>query len=192
MASQDLTTLPRVKAHLGIKDTDTNSDSILTWLITAASQWVIKQLGDRPIKSADYTDFFDGDGSRSLTLRHAPVTAVSRVQVDDDDPIPARATVTGEGYVEDNGRLKLTPQYAFTPGIKNVEVRYTAGYATVPEDLEQAVVMWVAELHRGRDRTGLASRSSPQGDTLSFRPDAVPVYVDLTMQSYKRLLGVPQ
>ncbi len=191
MAAQDLTTTARVKLFLGIKDSDAGADAVLSWLVTACSSWLIRQLGNRPIKSQAFIDKFNGEGGQSLTLAHAPVTGVTYVKVDGVE-VPARASVTGEGYVLDNGRIVLTPTYVLTPGILNVEVSYTAGWDPVPEDIEQAVVMWVAELHRARDRVGLSSRSNPSGDSLTFKPDSVPVYVSLTIDSYKRVMGVPQ
>lgn len=191
MAAQDLTTTARVKTHLGIKDTDTGADTLLGWLVTACSSWLIRQLGNRPIKSATFIEQFSGTGERGLTLAHGPVTAVNFVKVD-GDPIPVRPSVVDDGYVIDNGRIVLTAGYVFTPGVLNVEVSYIAGWSAVPEDIEQSVVLWVCELFRARDRVGLASRTVPSGETVSFKPDTIPVYVEMTLDSYRRVLGVPQ
>jgi hypothetical protein len=197
MAANDLTNMQRVKDHLGIKDA--NADAVITWLVTACSQWMLSQMS-RNIKQATYRERYHGDDGDNMTLKHQPVTAIvpiaemtTGLRIDGQD-IPAQAApqygVAPDGFLLYNGRIYLAGQYHFNEGKGNVEVNYTAGYASVPEDIEQATTMWVAEVFRGRDRAGLASRTVPSGESVTFRPDQVPVYVQMTIDTYKRLLGV--
>ena len=185
--ADDLTTVARVKSHLGIADTVV--DTLLQTIITAASRWMLSQM-KRNIRLQTYTETFNGDGTIGITLTHGPVTTITSVTVD-GETITARATVADIGYVLQNDRLYLVG-YSFPEGIANVVVVYTAGYTTVPEDLDQACVELVSLIYRSRDRKGMLSRSDTTGSSVSFAPEAVPFITDLTMDAYRRVLGVPQ
>lgn len=192
MAAIDLTTVASVKQYLGIKNTDTTADTLLTWLVTAVSKWILTQLG-RDIQQTTYTEVVNGDDTQSLTLANQPVVSVLDPGgvVVNGDVIPKRVTtLPGDtGWVLLNGRLLLVGYY-FVWGFGNCQITYTAGYATVPEDLAQATIHMVGEVYRGRDRHGLSSRTVPQGETLTFRPDAIPFFISYVIDSYKRVLGV--
>jgi len=183
----DLTTVAKVKSHLGIADAVV--DPLLQNIITAASRWMLSQM-KRNIRSQTYTEVFNGDGTYGITLTHGPVKSITSVSVD-GETISARATVTGTGYVLQNDRLCLVG-YSFPEGTANVTVVYVAGYDTVPEDLDQACVELVSLIYRSRDRKGMLSRSDTTGSSISFAPEAVPFITDLTMDAYRRVLGVPQ
>ncbi len=183
----DLTTTQRVKTHLGIKDADTNADALITWLVTAVSKWFLGQVG-RPILAGSDTLTFDGDGDDSITLPQQPVTGVTSVTVN-DEPIPVRPGTGQAGYVLANGRVKLDG-YVFLEGIANCVIVYSYGAATIPEDVEQAVVQQVAEVYRARDRAGISSRTVPSGETITFRPDQITFFVQTTIDAYKRVGGV--
>lgn len=191
MAAQDLTTLVKVKQNLGIKDTDVGGDATLSWLITALSTWMLRALG-RNLLQAPYTDLINGDNTFSVTLAEQPVVSVvdpNGVYID-GGAIPKRPTVLDTGWVLVNGRVHLVG-YTFTRGVANVTISYTAGYATIPEDIEQAVVHFVGEVYRLPPRYGLASRgSSASGDVTSFKPADVPVYVQWVIDTYRRVAGV--
>ena len=62
------------------------------------------------------------------------------------------------GYRFDERFLYLTG-YCFWPGVANVNVAYVAGYATVPPELEQAVIELIAAKYRERERIGHQSKS---------------------------------
>jgi hypothetical protein len=74
----------------------------------------------------------------------------------------------------------------FPPGINNFRVQYTAGYTTIPEAVQQATAMWVAQLFYEAQRDPhLASQSLP--GSVSQRWDTTDVTaVKALLKPYRR------
>jgi hypothetical protein len=186
MATGDLTTLEKVRAHIGT-DVDARVDATLAALISSSSAWVVSQLG-RNILSATYTETRDGDGSRRLLLKNFPVSSVTSLSVD-GVTIPARASLSDDGYVLRSDGLDLVG-YVFARGVQNVSIVYVAGYSATPADLEQAVNEHVALRYRDRGREGLGS-AALAGDSASFvgNGGGTLAYIHSVLDTY-RLPGV--
>jgi hypothetical protein len=211
MATGDLTTIAAVKDYLEIAPTDGSVDALLARLIAESSQAFVNDC-NRQILSKTYTDEFSGsdlqppwartmpwggvpggmlyrDPNRAgngLTLRNYPVISVASLTVD-NTAIPSRdpLDVTAEGWVLVGDRIQLSGwQYLFTRGLSNLVVVYTAGYATVPPDVEGAVIRRCAfELRRRRH---LGQKSLGVGrETVTFG-DEVPGWED-TVANYRRV-----
>lgn len=81
----------------------------------------------------------------------------------------AADTASEYTYDYDTGRLSIDPSWwaqwpmdrgVMPDAVKSVLVEYTAGYATVPDDIEQACIEVAAMMYRDRRRdSGLASES---------------------------------
>ena len=184
MAAGDLTTADKVRDYLGLGTVE--ADAKLAALVTSSSAWVCQQLGGVPVLSATHTaELYDGDGTQALALRYGPVISVSSLLVN-GEAVPARATVDGTGYTIDRGTLRLWG-YWLTRGTQNVSVTYVAGYATVPADLEQAVIEHVALRYRDADRQGLTSASGG-GDAVAFNPSAALAYINGVLDTYRTLV----
>lgn len=153
----DLTTKEKVRTQLGMDESATDADPILSQLITSSSAWVERRLGQE-VLTRTVTETRDGDWTAEIQLQQFPVTAVTSVTVD-GEAIPARATVDGEGWVLDGRRICLTGYTFDATYPQNVVIVYTAGYATCPSDLEQAVIEHVALRYRDRRRSGLSAES---------------------------------
>lgn len=146
----DLATLFAVKNWLGV--TSAADDVLLGSLITAASRAIYAYLGRSAILPAAYSEWYDGRGFYSLTLRRWPVISVASV-VADGLSIPAAPVTplaTGSyqspGFLlrpwdgQPPGRLGVVTlnRYRFRRGQNNIGVAYSAGYqvsgeaATVP------------------------------------------------------------
>lgn len=143
MAAGDLTTVNKVRTHLGIASSD--ADAVLQTFVTASSRWMLSQV-DRPILSATYTETHDGDDSTRILLDQCPAVAdeppvtVTSVTVD-GAAIPQRAAVTAQNPTPDgwvlNGHGVDLIGYRFTRGTRNVSIVYSTGYeasdsATIP------------------------------------------------------------
>lgn len=152
MAANDLTTVQNVQEFLDIKNT--NDVSMLGRLITAVSV-SFERYADRTFKTSSYIHTFDGNGALRQVLREYPVTAVSSVLINGVS-IPQAATVLNSGYRYDQRSVILTG-YSFTQGFQNVVIAYTAGFTSIPLDLEQACIEQVAYLYRLRKRLGESS-----------------------------------
>lgn len=181
-----LTTLAKVKQYLGIATDDTSDDDLLTRLINAASM-AIEVYCSRTFLSAAYTETRDGTGTRKMTMRNFPVTAVASVFVD-GQAVPARLSPLSNGYTFDDLKVALTG-YVFTSGMGNVTVTYTAGFASVPYDIEQACIEAVSLRYKAKDRLGVNSKSLA-GESISFTNDDFPDYVTRVLRQYQ-MVGIP-
>ena len=182
MAATDLTTLPNVKAWLQVNGT--SDDALLTRLITATSDYITQWL-NRQLLSGPVTDVRNGDGGRRMFLSEYPVTAVSSVTVGAIS-IPASTGYGSAGYLFDDRGVTLTG-YRFDRDIKNVTINYTAGYATVPLELEQACIELISLRYRERDRIGHTSKSI-QGETTAFMVKDMPPSVLTILNNYKKVV----
>lgn len=182
-----LVTLATVKGYLpSVSAGDGQWDDLLARLISATSIQFEGEAG-RTLASAAATEVYDGDGSQSLTLRRWPVSAVTSVTVN-GTVIPTRATVTGDGWVlGPDDRLYLSG-YFFTYGLQNVSIVYTAGYSTVPADVQQAVCKMVALQFKDKDRIGQATRSIA-GESSTYADAPVLAYWRSVVDAYR--LPVP-
>ena len=146
MAAGDLTTLATVKDWLGIPSGDTSKDARLSRLITSSSARIVGWLG-RGILSASYSETYSGVGNARLGLRNYPVIAIASLTVDgvtvpaaSGSPPAGGYTVAHVGSPVVTGAFINLSGYCFTRGADNVAPVYTAGYATVPADIEQAAI----------------------------------------------------
>lgn len=161
-----LTNTTRVKRYLN--ESSSVNDEVLNELILSVSAamqaWMNRYILQRSITGEKH----DGTGRLDvLNLRDYPVIGISSVTVDDE-------ALAGADYeIELNpGQLYYTPdgEYAAWPaGRRNVVVSYSAGYATVPADLEHAAtVQVVAQFKRtahGGNRLG--ERQTTIGEAVS-------------------------
>lgn len=191
----DLTTLEAVKRYLKLDravpppENPFLHDAELTRLIAAVSKKVRTDAGRAlDVPAAARTEHHDGDGGTVLILDEYPVASVASVVVDGGTPIPVRPTPTDAGYVLADpaiGKIVLVG-YAFTRGVQNVAVTYSAGWATVPEDLEQAVIELVALAFTDEDHVGQSYRNVG-GEVVDFRGGAQLAHAREVVNSYRRI-----
>lgn len=167
----DLTTLANVKSWLGL--TSSTDDALLSRLITAASAY-IEQWTNRHFLSQQFSEVRDGTGGQVLMFADYPVTAVTSVSVNGQSISPS-PSFGQSGYSFTATALRLTGRW-FDQGLGNVQLTYTAGYASVPPEIEQACIELVALRYKERDRIGHQSKSLA-GETVTFMikdfPDSV-------------------
>lgn len=180
----DLTTLANVKQYLGIANA--GDDALLTSLVSRISANVQNWL-NRNILSAAYTETLDGNGGFALVFKNYPVTAVTSLTID-TLVIPLAANSTQSGFMWNADKIVLNG-YRFTRAMQNVVVSYAAGYATVPADLEEAVIELIGFAYKSRDRIGLASKGLA-GEQTNFITKDMPETVRTVLNQYKRLIPI--
>ena len=74
----------------------------------------------------------------------------------------------------------------FRRGLGNIAVTYTAGFASVPDDLAEAAIETVAYRYRERKRIGLTSQAIG-GETTSYRLADFPPMALTIINTYKRV-----
>jgi len=178
----DLTTLESFRAYAG--GASTADDALIGQLITAYSAAVTSLL-NRQILSGPAEIWRDGRDGQTLTLPEYPVTAVALLEID-GQAIPAQSGIGRPGYRFTDMQIILDG-YRFSCGHANVHVRFTAGYASVPADIEQAVNELVALRYKERDRIGHRSKSLA-GETVSFVTAALPDSAKAILAPYARVV----
>jgi hypothetical protein len=182
MTQGDLVSLADVKAYLG-GDLQSNDDAVLTRLISAASAFLVTACA-RPILERSYSDLYGGKGNGRLYLRHTPVTGVTSLSID-GSTVP-KAMAPGEPGWRLNGNVILLFGHWFHRGLVNVAVTYTAGYATPPADVAEAVMELVGLRYRGRDRLGKVSEGIGSMATTSYAQRDVSPFVASVIARYSR------
>jgi hypothetical protein len=189
MAYGDLTTLVDVKAWLktGQNAFPPTDDALLTRLITAASQYIQTWLG-RPLAQADYIETRDGTGGRRLQFAVIPVSAVLSLTIDGfpipPAPPPSPGTGLTPGYLFSPTELVLRGYY-FTQRAQNVQVSYTAGFASIPPDIAQACIELVALRYRERTRVGEVSKSFAGAETVSYSQKDMSAPIATLLERYR-------
>ena len=183
-----LTDLDTVKAWLATNGLafPATDDDLLTGLIQSVSGFIEAWL-NRTIASASYTFTGNGTGSRRLLLPNYPVSAVASLMVDGLAVLPS-AGFGLPGFAFDDLGLWLTGS-VFTRGVQNVSVAYTAGFATVPYELQQACIATVALRYRERERIGMASKAM-SGETTAYTIKDFPVEVATILKNYRKVVPI--
>jgi hypothetical protein len=137
-----LVILDDVKDVIGIDQAESAHDEKLERMINAAS-WFCNNYTHRKLKSRALTEYYNGDGTNTLLTNEYPITVLTSVYDD-------LARAYGADTLIDSGDLVIVPDDlaysivydggAFLPGLRNLKVTYTAGYTTVPWDLQEAAL----------------------------------------------------
>ncbi len=133
-----------VKTKSGIdaaSDIGLSSDSDLTTfietLLTQASKYIERYTGRSFETHSDVTEKHDGTGYETLRLQNYPVISVSSITVNGNE-------LSSDDYrIEKNtsdpnrnaGVLRRLDGYVFPKGNMNIEVTYSWGFSSVPEDI---------------------------------------------------------
>ncbi len=140
-----LTDVASVKESLGIPSSDTSQDNLIVRKINQATRMIEKFTGVR-FASTTYTDEeYDATNVDQLVLLQRPVITFSRFQarntvLNEDD----WTTIDTELYFVDEAAGVLDLLFAAVGRWNRYRVTYTAGYATIPEDIAEAAVTLVA------------------------------------------------
>lgn len=91
-----LTTLPALKAVLGLSDEDIGSDGILIQLINQASASVERALG-RKLRRSSYVEKRKGTGSQYLLVEHYPIVSVAYIKQAGEEIDPSLYDIATQG-----------------------------------------------------------------------------------------------
>jgi hypothetical protein len=116
-------------------------DDVKNQLFLDQASAFIEKYCDRTFASTTYTDEeYDGTQTQTLILKQWPVTSVTSVQYRDDIYSDSDFSTLDSQYYfrdEDPGTIRRIDG-VFEEGIHNWRVTYVAGYATIPDDLQEA------------------------------------------------------
>jgi hypothetical protein len=194
----DLTTLAKVKSFMTI--TTTGPDAVLSSLITACSDDFVRAIERTDFIGATYTEVRQGDGGNRMPLHHWPIASVASVTVAGVTVSPSANQIADGWYInadldpERRNQLWTAGAAVFTDNAP-VVVTYDAGYLavggnlglTLPTDVEQAVIDWVADRYQSRPGTGVQSQRLAGGEHVEYDKDSpMPDSVARVVCKYKR------
>ena len=183
MAAGDLTTLANAKEWLELDSSLTSDDALLARLISAASGF-IRIWCNRDFVRQPYVETRSGNGGRSIVLAQWPIVSVESLVID-GQPVPP-APANGAGYLISRSMVMLVG-YFFARGAANIQISYTAGYATIPPEIEDACIQLVGFRYRERSRIGKSSESMG-GETTAYQVRDVPAGVRTILDQYKMVV----
>ncbi len=158
-----------------------------------------------------YSETYDGSGTQRQPIRNWPIVSVASVTVN-GQTIPQSVNLNTAGWVVDGDAQFISLRGGFNPtaatfqnypyqrnygyaggfcaGIQNVEVAYTAGFATVPMDLEMAARKTVALNYKRRSWIGQRTQALAQGaGTVTFGTWEMDTDAQRTIAAYRRMTG---
>lgn len=147
-----LSTLSDVKVYLG--ETTSDNNTLIAALLAEAESVVTAHLGCN-IEAQDYTETINGNGFDMLPVRQSPVNSVSSVKISSTGDFANTSAVASTNLTYESCGIVRLRVSTFERGVKNVQVAYNAGYATVPKAIVEAVHMIVADrFQRARQLAG--------------------------------------
>lgn len=177
----DLTTLADVKQDAVI--TDTKSDDQLSRLITEVSTWFLNQINRGALIEAGYVERRNGTGGDQMVPKYYPLLAVAAIAVNGTS-IPASPDGVQSGFVFDDHSIYLIGS-CFTKGRQNVSLSYTAGYVTVPADVERAVIDQVIFTFRRLPKLGTMQQNLQGFSAPAFSQKDMAPGVATVINAYK-------
>lgn len=124
-------------------------------------------------------------------LRHWPIQQITSVTIDGNAVVASDGTADGFFYDENeepesrNTLYLVGSQYSFNRRAMAVVV-YDAGYDSVPEDIEQAVIEWVVFRYTSRQWIGQMSKHSVQGEAVQYSQSDMPASTKAVIERYSR------
>ena len=194
----DLTTIEDYKDFMGI--TSTKEDLKLTSLVTSASALVKSYCGRSFVDyvSSDKTEYITvEDDIYSIALEEFPVISITSVEerYSYSSDYVALTTANNEYYLDTktDSIVRTNGGYGYRnwpKGPGSVKVVYTAGYATMPQDLELAVFDIITYYHkseyRGYKMLAGAATNAP-GSTSQYRNVSFPDHIKRVLDLYKNV-----
>jgi len=177
----ELTTVDDFKTAFDIDTAE--HDTLIQRLITQLSAWCSTFCG-RDFVAGDHTEYYDGDGSRTLFLRNYPINSIASIYDDPDRNYNAEDLIDSGDieFYDDDGQVCLFNGIAFTNAKKNIKITYNAGYSTYPADLVNACENLVMADYIEH----IASINTAVSDEIIYKPDKLRTTANEILERYKK------
>lgn len=161
LLSYALTSLGDVKELLGIDSSDQSWDNLIRRKINQATE-MIEGWCNRRFKSTAYTaEMYDATQDNQLVLRNYPVIAFTSLSARDTTLNSGSfSVIDSDQYFVDTNAGVVDAVSSFWGQYDQWSVTYTAGYATIPSDLQEACATLAGYLtvNDPSQQTGVASK----------------------------------
>lgn len=175
------------KAYLKIPDAYTDDDDLIRFSINSATDFLESEtqrfLGPR----TGIVEYQDGRGQNVILLKQWPVNALTEIRIDNSSLFLADTVQPLADYalVDDNMAL-LRINSTFHRGYRNIKITYSAGYATVPSDLQEAALWTMFWKFKTRNAGDIGrTTQTKEGESTSYSQEA-PADVKNAIARYKR------
>lgn len=147
-------TLNDLKTFLGITGSD--KDSLLEMLINQATDY-IETRADRRFADTVYTEEkYDGTGQNEIVLKQFPVISFTKLEKNNaSDNSDSWEEVSGSDYWVDDAEGVVTKTTNFSKGKQNYRATYTAGYESIPYDLQFLAMSLISDMYNRRKNMGV-------------------------------------
>ncbi len=195
-----LTTVADVKESLGIASSNHQYDNLIIRKINQATAMIESYCG-RHFKQATYTDeLYNGSNIDQLVLKQRPLIIAA------DTPLTIKGrytplneadleTIDSELYFADAESAVIGLNFRLSGHWGRYAVTYTAGYATIPDDLAEAAASLAAYLVGNADSSLIGVTKKKEGQrevnysnnnvgTVSFDTIAANLGIDGILNSY--------
>ena len=186
----DLTTLESLKEWLPVPSTTTSDDATLSALISACSGDFLRATNRPDLLSATYNEVRQGDGGYRMVAYHWPIASIESLMIgslavpNSPDKIAAGFFVDEDIDPERVYNIYLN-KFHFTDGAV-VQINYTAGYVSVPPDIQQAVNDWVAFRYKQEPNLGQTESRSAEGESVEQSQVDAPANIRAVIERYMR------
>lgn len=143
-------TKAEIKELLGLDSNDDTYDDKIDNFIERIENTVVKNYNVS--YGSERTEYYDGDGTDTLIVKHRPIMSVSTLNDDPDQDYASGDDISSDDYTiyKESGIIVLD-NYSFTKSHRNVKITYKAGYNSddadyddVPVDLEWNITKIIA------------------------------------------------
>lgn len=196
LLSYALTTVADVKESMGIQSSDHSWDNIIIRKINQVTRQIEAYCGRRFLSTVYTNELYAGTNSNQIVLRNRPVIGSVTLGFRDtslnEDTFD---TVDTNLYFTDTNSGILDLDFRAVGAYGRYEVSYTAGYATIPEDLAEATATLTAYyvLNSDSSQVGLMEKREGQRQiryqpkTLTFEEIVAELGLDELINSYANL-----
>jgi hypothetical protein len=140
------------------------NDDLIYNLINEKSMQIIKYLGyDTTLKSATYTEYYDGKGINKLFPRVYPIISVTLIYEDSDWGWELDTLIDSTQYRIVDSKYIVRKDTVFANYEQNVKIIYVAGYATVPEDIKLVCIKEVVRDFNRRYDFDVSAKTADDG-----------------------------
>lgn len=181
-----LTTLATAKTHLDV--TVATHDATIERMIDTASE-AIERFCDREFVSRSQTEYQYGSRTDRILLKHFPVTAVAELWIDNSSDFTdsTNQLAADEFFIDQEVGVGLKPGRLFGRGTRNIKITYTAGFTTIPKDLENACIQYVELLYDMWSDRRLGETTKSKGDESITYVQGVPTIIVDALMPFKRM-----
>ena len=158
LVSYALVTLDDVKSFLGI--TGSGSDALLTMLINMVTEHIETRCGRRFADTTYTEEEYSGIGVKTLLLDEFPITSTETFKLEKNgasDNTDDWEEIDADEYWVDADTGIITKTTSFNRGVKNWRATFSAGYDTIPYDLQWLAMSLISETFNRRNTQGVES-----------------------------------